>query len=145
MRNLIYLFQKEKSSLYFIVTRMVKIFLILSILVLITCCSRDSAIEPRLNTLKAVDTDITSATALLKGEVTYLGNMKIIEYGIELSKNQTLIPSQTKGIAGLPDLGQFEVEFTGLEPNTVYYYKAYALINTAYVYSQNREHFTTKQ
>jgi len=39
----------------------------------------------------------------------------------------------------------FQVEFTGLKPNTLYYYKAYVTINTAQVYSQNAAHFTTKQ
>jgi hypothetical protein len=118
---------------------------ILSVIILLASCSDDSNVEPRLDTKVASDAAITSTTAALKGEFTFLGNMKIIEYGIELSRNQLFSPSQNKGINGAPDLGEFEVNFTGLDPGTVYYFKAYALINTAYVYSKNVEQFTTKQ
>ncbi len=73
------------------------------------------------------------------------GKMKIIEYGIEISKNQLFSPSTTKGYDSAPAVGTFQVEFTDLTPNTLYYYKAYVLINTAQVYSQNVESFRTKQ
>ena len=119
--------------------------LLLPVFIFLTSCSEDSNVEPRLDTLAASDASITSTTAALKGNITFLGNMKIIEYGIELSKNQLFSPSQNKGISGAPGLGEFEVNFTGLDPGTVYYFKAYTLINTAYVYSKNIEQFTTKQ
>lgn len=99
---------------------------------------------PQLTTLKAADSDITDNDAVLKGRITFLGNQKIIEYGIELSKNQLFNPSDTSGIKSAPDTGVFSITFRNLDPGTLYYYKAYVLINTAQVYSQNVEKFTTK-
>lgn len=145
MKNSACFLQKEILGSYFPVIKMTKSILLVSIILLITSCSEESDKEPRLDTLTTAESDYTATTAVLKGEFTFLGNMKIIEYGIELSKNQLFSPSQTQGIQGSPSLGVFQVEFTGLEPNTLYYYKAYALINTAYVYSGNRGEFTTKQ
>jgi hypothetical protein len=114
------------------------------LIVLLHACQDESVLLPRLNTLKAADSDITSTSAIVKGEITYVGNQKIIEYGIEISKSMIFTPSTTKGFTTPADTGIFEVEFTGLDPNTQYYFKAYTLINTAYVYSQNAEKFTTK-
>jgi len=108
-------------------------------------CTEDSEVNPRLNTIAAADADITATSAVLKGEITYLGNMKIIEYGIELSASQLFTPSTTKSLTTpAPAVGTYQVEFTGLTANSLYYYKAYVLINTARLYSQNVEHFTTK-
>jgi hypothetical protein len=111
----------------------------------LSSCSDDTEILPKLNTIEASDTDITSTTAVLKGEVLSLGNMRLEEYGIELSKNQLFSPSTTKSFDTAPEVGTFQAEFTDLTPNTLYYYKAYIVVNTAQVYSQNREEFTTKQ
>jgi hypothetical protein len=114
-------------------------------LLTLTSCSDESIVLPKLNTLTAGDTDVTSTTAKLKGEVLVVGNQIIVEYGIELSKSQFFSPSSKKSISGTPPPGNFEVDFTGLDPGTLYYYKAYALINTAEVYSENVKNFTTKQ
>ncbi len=120
------------------------IFFILFAISILSACTEEQQVMPKLNTIIAPDTDIATTTALLKGEVLILGNMNIIEYGIEISKSVVFSPSQTKGYATAPSTGVFEVQFTGLEPGTLYYYKAYVLINTARVYSENYEHFTTK-
>jgi len=120
------------------------LFLFLTTLGL-SACSEDPGILPILNTLEAADTSIGSTSATLRGEILYLGNMKIIEYGIELSKSIIFSPSVTKGYTTPAGTGVFQVGFNDLDPNTLYYYKAYTLINTAYVYSQNVAHFTTKQ
>lgn len=119
---------------------------VFTIVLLISSCVGDMPqIVPILNTLAAADADITSTTATLKGEITYLGNAKIIEYGIELSANQLFTPNTTSSLTTpAPAVGQYQVSFTGLSPNTLYYYHAYVLINTARVYSQNVSHFTTK-
>jgi hypothetical protein len=110
-----------------------------------TGCSEKEDIKPRLNTIAAANADITATSAILKGEITSLGNMNIIEYGVELSANQLFNPYSTKSLTTpAPAVGTYQVEFTGLTPNTLYYYRAYVLINTARVYSQNLEHFTTK-
>ena len=119
-------------------------FCLLFITLILPDCS-DDYIQPILNTLEVADTDITSTTATLKGEILMLGNMNIIEYGIEISNNMIFSPYQTKGFKTSPIKGVYQVDFTNLEPKTLYYYKAYVLINTAYVYSQNAAHFTTKQ
>jgi len=109
-----------------------------------SCEEKDEEVLPTLNTITASDSDITSTTAVLKGEVLELGNMRILEYGIELSKTQIFSPSTKGTIDGAPAPGTYEITFTGLTPNTKYYYKAYVLINTAEWYSQNYENFTTK-
>ena len=114
------------------------------ILLAVKSCSDEPVLLPILTTLKVNDADITSNSAILKGHITYLGNQKIIEYGIELSKNQLFSPSDTSGIKSAPDTGIFAIEFKNLDPGTLYYFKAYVVINTAQVYSQNVEKFTTK-
>lgn len=119
-------------------------FIFLVIIFSIISCTEDPQIRPKLDTLKTIDTDIATTSALLKGEILILGNMNIIEYGIEISKNVLFSPSQTKGFITPPSTGVFQVEFIDLDPGTLYYYKAYVLINTAQVYSQNYENFTTK-
>jgi hypothetical protein len=112
--------------------------------ILLTACDDDPVLLPWLSTLKTVDSDITSTSALVKGEITYLGNQKILEYGIEISKSPIFTPSTTKSYTTPAVTGIYQVEFTGLEVSTKYYFKAYVLINTAQVYSQNVENFTTK-
>ena len=107
-------------------------------------CTEDPVLLPRLNTIQVQDVDIPSTSAKLQGEITYLGNQKIIEYGIEYSKSMLFQPTSTKGYTTPADTGIYFVECTNLDPNTLYYYKAYVLINTAQVYSQNVLHFTTK-
>jgi len=116
-----------------------------SILLAGRSCSDKPVLLPSITTLKANDADITSNSAILKGHIKYLGNQKIIEYGIELSKNQLFAPSDTNGIKSAPDTGIFAIEFKNLDPGTLYYFKAYVVINTAQVYSQNVEKFTTKE
>jgi len=118
-------------------------FLVLSLFV--TGCTEEKDINPKLNTLLTTDEDISSTTAILKGEILITGNKNITEYGIEISKNVYFSDSETKGYQTSPSTGIFQVEFTNLEPVTTYYYKAYVLINTARVYSLNYEQFITKQ
>jgi hypothetical protein len=107
-------------------------------------CTEDPEILPRLSTVIAVDTDITATTATLKGEITVLGNVKIEQYGIEISKSMIFTPSQTKGFTTAATQGIYQVSFTGLDPATLYYFRAYAVVNTARVNSVNYFQFTTK-
>ena len=120
------------------------IFTIVLLTVFISSCVEDPVLMPVLKTLKVQDTDFTATTADLKGEITSLGNQKILEYGIEISKSMIFNPSTTKSFSTPVDTGVYVVQFTDLVPNTLYYYKAYVLINTAQVYSENNEKFTTK-
>jgi hypothetical protein len=122
----------------------IALFAVTGLIFSIVTCTEDSETLPRLNTLEAINTDITSTTATLKGEFLSLGNMKIEEYGIEYSKSMIFTLSQTKGITTTPLTGVFQVDIINLEPLTKYYYRAYALVNTANVYSNNFANFTTK-
>jgi hypothetical protein len=122
----------------------ITLFIFLALTICLTKCAEDPGIMPKLNTLEAIDSDIDSTTATLRGEILKLGNKKIIEYGIEYSKSVLFSPSQTKGYTAAPLTGIYQVEVTNLEPKTLYYFKAYVLINTADVYSENVAHFTTK-
>lgn len=119
------------------------IFCLLTILVLTTCSEKPEKI-PILITIDSAADDITSTTALLKGEIQSTGTMKIIEYGIEISENILFTQPVTKGYNDPAVTGKYQVEFTNLKPATLYYYKAYVLINTAQVYSRNSKSFTTK-
>lgn len=111
----------------------------------INSCMEDPVYYPVLYTIAVQDADITSTTATLKAEVTDAGNQRITEYGIEIYKHSLLNPAGKQGYQGSPDTGIYEVVFSGLESNTTYYFRAYALINTAEFYSQNTLHqFTTK-
>lgn len=113
-------------------------------LMLISCEKQEVKVQPTLKTVAAADADITSTSAKLKGEVVSVGNMTITEYGIEISKSQLFTNPLSQTITGAPTVGTFEVTFTGLESNTKYYFKPYALINTARVYSDGYLNFTTK-
>lgn len=117
---------------------------ILFSVILFTSCSDEAVILPVLSTVQAADADITSTTAKLKGEIISLGNQKIVEYGIEISKSQ-LFSSPVRNHLTTPAIeGQYEVDFTGLDADTRYYYRAYTVINTAHKYSPDYLNFTTK-
>lgn len=107
-------------------------------------CTDDPPQRPILITHDIVEQNITNSTAILKGELANLGTMKIEEYGIILSKNMLFDPYVTEKSSQPAALGVYQFQFTGLESNTLYYYKAYALVNTAMVFSDNLKQFTTK-
>jgi hypothetical protein len=111
----------------------------------VSACKQEVADQlPLLNTIQAIDADFTSTTANLKGEIMILGNQDIVEYGIQISANMAFTTYTDKKIVGTPAVGPYTVSFTGLNPNTIYYYRAYAIVNTAHVYAPNPLHFTTK-
>jgi hypothetical protein len=111
----------------------------------LTACQDEVADQlPVLNTIQAVDADVTTTSATLKGEITILGNQNIVEYGIQLSANFNYSTYTDKKVTTAPAVGQFSVEFTGLNPGTIYYYRAYAIVNTAHIYAPNPLQFTTK-
>jgi len=111
---------------------------------LFTSCSDEAVVLPVLSVVQVAEADITSTSAKLKGEIISLGNQKIAEYGIEISKSQ-LFSSPVRNHLNPPAVtGQFEVDFTGLDPDTRYYYRAYTVINTAHKYSPDYLNFITK-
>lgn len=107
-------------------------------------CDDNYQLEPVLNTFEAADSNITSTTATLYGQIQVLGTQNITEYGIELYKTIITNLVQTKSFTTTANLETFKAEFTDLQPNTLYYFWAYAKVNTANVHSQNVPHFTTK-
>jgi hypothetical protein len=139
-QNIIPLLLSARTRLKSILT----VFIFFGLTLIFSTCIDDYEIAPTLNTLQPVDSNITATTAILKGDIQIVGNMLIIEYGIEISKSMLFSPSLKKGFTTTPVKGVYQVEFTDLEPNTLYYYRAYALINTAYINSQTAAHFTTK-
>jgi hypothetical protein len=120
------------------------IILLLSAGIPFTSCTEEPIRIPILDTIEATSDEITTSTALLRGELKSLGNINITEFGIEISQDM-LFAQSVSGTLPLPaTTGVFTVEFTDLEPSAKYYFKAYALINTARVYSSNVPTFTTK-
>jgi hypothetical protein len=107
-------------------------------------CVEDPPRSPRLITCDVSESDITSTTATLKGELTDPGTMKIEEYGIIISKNMLFDPFISEKSIQTAIPGVFQFQFTGLEPGTRYFFKAYALVNTAMVFSERYKEFTTK-
>jgi len=122
----------------------ITLFILGCIIISLISCADDPDVLPKLKTLDASETDITSTTAKLKGEILSVGNVNITGYGIELSESAYFTSPVNKGFTGVPSTGVFEVEFTGLKANTRYYFKSYALVNTANVYPNGYLDFTTK-
>ncbi len=83
-------------------------------------------------------TNVGSSTATLGGNVTGSGGLAILQRGVVFSSttNNPLIgaPGVTSFAAASSGLGVFTVNVSGLLPNTVYFYKAYAInsVGTAY-------------
>ena len=119
-------------------------FIMSLLLTAFNSCTEDPPRSPRLNTHDVTDSDITGTTATLKGEITDLGTMKIEEYGIIISKNMLFEPFISEKSTQTATMGVFQFQFTGLEPDTRYFFKAYALVNTAMVFSERYKEFTTK-
>jgi|WetSurMetagenome_2_1015567.scaffolds.fasta_scaffold544236_2 hypothetical protein len=122
-------------------------FLLMSVFVLafVCACNDTYQLEPIVATYPVADSDITSTSAELTGQILLLGTQRITEYGIELYKTSLLTnPIDNKSFNDSATLATFTAVFTGLTPGTKYYYWAYALVNTARVHSQNVPSFTTK-
>ena len=117
--------------------------LFLFVFCLYSCNTKPDEI-PVLNTIEALSDNITSSSAKLQGEIKSLGNIDIKEAGIEISTTMLFTQSLTVTISLPLKTGMFEVEFTNLEPSVQYFYRAYATVNTARVYSGNVPSFKTK-
>ena len=115
------------------------------LLITFTNCTEKPETLPELSTIETAAADITSTSAILKGDLKSLGNMKIVEYGIEISKSMLFSASEIRVITTPAVTGIFQVEFTNLEPNTIYYYRAFASVNTGQVHPKEIPylHFTT--
>lgn len=92
--------------------------------------------EPAVSTI-APATGITYDIATIKGEITDTGGenpMRYLQWGETVTDN-----TEDMGIGGV---GEFEFDLTGLDPNTLYYFRAYATNIAGTVYGDT-ESFTT--
>ncbi|OPX84342.1 MAG: Fibronectin type III domain protein [Pelotomaculum sp. PtaB.Bin104] len=67
---------------------------------------------------------ITTSSALLNGNITSNGNSAVTEYGFYWGTSTN--PSTKKSVGTNDQSGAFSTSLTGLNPNTTYYFKAYA-------------------
>ena len=125
--------------------RLIK-FVVLAALLLavLTTCERPERIV-KVITLDAVTGDITYTTATLKGEISDIGNEPIDDHGIFVSVNPTPILSNSlyEPLGSVSKKGSFQFQYTGLEKNTLYYYRAVAFVSSQPVYG-NTLNFRTK-
>lgn len=85
-----------------------------------------AACEAPTVTLQATPvTAITTETVSLHGNVTDEGDFTINTRGFEYSVNSTMLAAATKSSPATAT-GTYTENITGLTPNTVYYYRAYA-------------------
>ena len=82
------------------------------------------AVAPSVTTTAA--SAITSSSVVLAGNVTDDGGASVQERGIYWSPNPNPGPSGNKVVLGT-GTGTFETTLNSLQPNTSYYYKAYAV------------------
>lgn len=97
---------------------------------------------PKINTIDA--SSISTTFALSGGNITYNGGSAITERGVcwNTSDNPTITNSKT--IVSSSSSGNFITNITELEPNTTYFYRAYATNNLGTGYG-NVLKFTTQQ
>ena len=88
-------------------------------------------------------TEITATSATCSGEVTDEGHASVLERGICWSKEENPTLEDIPHMASGSGMGGFDVELTGLEPNTTYHVWAYAksVLGTRY---GNEKTFTTE-
>jgi hypothetical protein len=113
-------------------------------LIIIYACKDTYQLEPTVATFQVADSNITATTAKLSGQIQVLGTQKITEYGVEVYKISITSVPIVKGYSTTATTDTFTVVFDGLQPNTLYYYWAYAQVNTTDVHSQAAFKFTTK-
>jgi PKD repeat protein len=96
--------------------------------------------EPAVSTLSA--SNITETSVRLKGNVTSDGGATIIERGFYLSKTNTNPGQNDNKVKVSGTIGSFNKNLSGLQPNTTYYFRAYAT-NSQGTTDGNVEQFTT--
>jgi uncharacterized protein (TIGR02145 family) len=113
---------------------------------LIQSCTKDSKsnetkVLPTLTTL-AIE-NVTNNSATSGGSITADGGTPITERGICWATTQNPTTANNVAVTGT-GTGTFTTNLTGLNPNTIYYVRAYA-INTAGTAYGNQLSFTTTQ
>ncbi|HVN59094.1 MAG TPA: hypothetical protein VMT63_12410 [Bacteroidales bacterium] len=122
----------------------VAILIVSGIIFFVCSCDDTYNVEPVVYTYQVADSNVTATTAKLTGQIQILGTQQIVEHGIEIYKESILATPITKSLTSQATTDTFTVVVTGLQPNTLYYYWAYAKVNTTNVHSQNTPSFTTK-
>lgn len=127
-------------------------FLIMALLcfVMISCKKETENTSVNDNTVKeapSVETDeissITTFTANVKGNVTYDGGSKVTSRGVCWSKTDYPNIDSSFCIDAGSGEGIFECMLSGLESNTTYYVRAYAINDVDTSYGENKS-FKTK-
>ncbi|AIQ63568.1 hypothetical protein PSTEL_11215 [Paenibacillus stellifer] len=95
-------------------------------------CSRDGVYKrvpaSRPVIVTGAVTDITSDSVVIEGEVTSVGSDPVTERGVVYGTVPDPTTSDAKAVAGLSaEAGTFSATLNGLDENTVYYARAYAV------------------
>ena len=83
--------------------------------------------KPQLMTFPIVDNrGVEAVIATIGGEVVSNGDRQLNDYGFKVGTDQNSL-SKTKATSYDEDSGLMSLDLTGLSPNTLYYYQAYAV------------------
>ena len=90
-------------------------------------------------------TEITSSTAIVDGEITFVGVPEYTERGFvySTSENPTIYVNTEKVTVSKTDEAQFSYKLKNLSLNVKYYVRAFAISPLGEAYSSNQESFTT--
>ena len=88
-------------------------------------------------------TQVTETTAVTGGNVTADGNATVTERGVVYSTTQNPTTSNSKKVSG-SGIGSFTCNLTGLQANTTYYVRAYAVNSKGTAYGQEISFTTDK-
>jgi hypothetical protein len=114
------------------------------VLQFLNSCNDKYQEEPVLFTFQVPDSNLTATTAKLTGQIQILGSQQITGYGIEVYKGDVTSIPIVKKRTTQATVDTFTFLFDTLKPSTLYYYWAFATVNTTNVHSKYPEHFTTK-
>ena len=107
----------------------------------ISFTTNKTVVLPTVTTATA--TQITETTAVTGGNVTADGNATVTERGVVYSTTQNPTTSNSKKVSG-SGTGSFTCNLTGLQANTTYYVRAYAVNSKGTAYGQEISFTTDK-
>ena len=89
-------------------------------------------------------TQITETTAVAGGNVTSDGGASVTERGVVYATTQNPTINNTKVTSGI-GTGSFTCNLTGLQPNTTYYVRAYAINSVGIAYGEEVSFMTVEE